>query len=95
MDTGVIPDSFMPAIESLAGVLYHLQKEETGLDWTFFSPAGNIVQGEKKGTYRLGKDELIVNDKGESVISVEDYAVAMLNEVENPQHHKERFTIGY
>jgi hypothetical protein len=95
MDTGVIPDSFMPAIESLAGVLYHLQKEEAELDWAFFSPAGNIVPGEKKGTYRLGKDELVVNDKGESSISVEDYADAMLNEVEKPQHHMERFTIGY
>ena len=95
MVTGVIPDSIKPAIESLAGVLYHLQKEENELDWAYFSPAGNIVPGEKKGNYRLGNDELIVNDKGESTISVEDYADAMLNEVEKPQHHMERFTIGY
>ena len=95
MDTGVIPEAFMPAIESLAGVLYQLQKEETDLDWAYFSPAGNIAPGEKTGSYRLGKDELIVNDQGESRISVEDYADAMLNEVEKPQHHKERFTIGY
>jgi putative NADH-flavin reductase len=95
MDTGVIPEAFMPAIESLAGVLYHLQKEETDLDWAYFSHAGNIAPGEKTGSYRLGKDQLIVNDKGESSISVEDYADAMLNEIEKPQHHKERFTIGY
>jgi putative NADH-flavin reductase len=95
MDTGAIPESFKPAIESLAGVLYHLQKEENELDWAFFSPAGNIAPGEKTGKYRLGKDELIVNEKGESNISVEDYAQAMLNEVEKPQHHRERFTIGY
>ena len=95
MDTDAIPESFMPAVKSLAEVLYSLQKNEHELDWVFFSPAANIAPGEKKGVYRLGKDNMIVNDKGESNISVEDYAAAMLNEVENPQHHKERFTIGY
>jgi putative NADH-flavin reductase len=95
MDTGVFPASFMPAIKSLAEVLFGLQRDEQKLDWAFFSPAGDISPGEKTGIYRLGKDDLITNDKGESHISVEDYAVAMLNEVENPQHHRERFTIGY
>ena len=95
MDTGVIPESYLPAVESLAGVLYDLQKEEKELDWAYFSPAGNIAPGEKKGAFRLGKDHLIVDEKGESNISVEDYAVAMLDEVEKPQHHMERFTIGY
>jgi len=95
MDTGVIPESFMPAIKSLAEVLYSLQKEEKELNWAYFSPAGNIAPGGKKGKYRMGKDELIVNENGESSISVEDFADAMLNEVENPQHHNERFTIGY
>ena len=95
MDTGVIPESFMPAIKSLAEVLYSLQKEEKELNWAYFSPAGNIAPGEKKGKYRMGKDELIVNENGESSISVEDFADAMLNEVEKPQHHNERFTIGY
>jgi putative NADH-flavin reductase len=74
-------------------VLYHLQKEENEPD-SFFFTIGNIVPVENKGTSRLGKDELIVNDKGESSITVEDYADAMLNEVEKPHHHKERFTIG-
>ena len=95
IDTGVLPDAFVPAIQALAEVLYDLQKNEIELDWAFFSPAGNIAPGEKKGTYRLGKDELIVDIHGESNISVEDYAVAMINEVENPHHHRERFTIGY
>ena len=95
MDTGVIPESYLPAVKSLAGVLYDLQKDEKELDWAYFSPAGNIAPGEKKGAFRLGKDNLIVDEKGESNISVEDYAVAMLDEVENPQHHMERFTIGY
>ena len=95
MDTGVIPDSYLPAVKSLADVFYGLQKDEKNLDWVFFSPAGNIAPGEKTGTFRLGKDHLIVDEKGESNISVEDYAVAMLDEVEKPQYHRERFTIGY
>jgi putative NADH-flavin reductase len=95
IDTGVLPDAFVPAVQALAEVLYDLQKNEQELDWAYFSPAGNIAPGEKKGTYRLGKDNLIVDSNGESNISVEDYATAMINEVENPQHHRERFTIGY
>lgn len=95
MDTGMIPESFIPAVESLAGVLYNLQKDEKELDWAFFSPAGVFAPGERTGKFRLGKDNLIVNDKGESTISVADYAVAMLDEVEKPQHHRERFTVGY
>jgi putative NADH-flavin reductase len=43
----------------------------------------------------LGKDDLIVNSNGESKISVQDYAVAMIDELEKPAHHRERFTIGY
>jgi len=79
----------------LAGVLYDLQKNEKELDWAYFSPAGNIAPGERTGKFRLGKDQLIVDEEGKSNISVEDYAVAMLDEVESPVHHRERFTIGY
>lgn len=95
MDTGAIPELFMPAIEALAGVLYELQKDEKELDWVFFSPAGNIAPGERTGKFRLGKDNLIVGENGESHISVEDYALAMLDEVDSPAHHRVRFTIGY
>jgi len=95
MDTGAIPESFMPGVTALAEVLYRLQKDEHQLDWVFFSPARTIEPGEKKGVYRLGKDDLIVHETGTSSISVEDYSVAMLNEAEFPQHHMERFTIGY
>jgi putative NADH-flavin reductase len=49
----------------------------------------------RTGKFRLGKNDLIVNEKGESKISVQDYAVAMIDELENPAHHRERFTIGY
>jgi len=95
MDTGVIPESYLPAVESLANVLYELQKNEKELDWAYFSPAGNIEPGERTGKFRLGKDQLIVDKDGKSNISVEDYAVAMLDEIDSPAHHRERFTIGY
>ena len=76
-------------------MLYDLQKNEKELDWAYFSPAGNIEPGERTGKFRLGKDQLMVDKDGKSNISVEDYAVAMLDEVDSPVHHRERFTIGY
>ena len=62
----------------------------------FFSPAGAFDEnGERTGKFRLGKDDLIVDAEGNSHISVQDYAVAMVDELEQKNHHKERFTIGY
>ncbi|SEM38192.1 hypothetical protein SAMN05216436_10437 [bacterium A37T11] len=95
LDTGVIPEAILPGVKSLAKVYYDYLKPETDLDWVFFSPAGDLHPGEKTGTYRLGKDDLIVDATGKSHISVGDYAAALLDEAEKPQHHKERFTIGY
>ena len=57
--------------------------------------AGTLEPGKRTGKFRLGKDDLIVDENGNSHISVEDYAVAMVDELENPKHHYERFTIGY
>jgi putative NADH-flavin reductase len=68
---------------------------EKAIDWIFFSPAGKFVTGQRTGKFRLGKDDLIVDKDGNSSISVEDYAVAMVAELENPKHHRERFTVGY
>lgn len=95
MDTGVIPKSYLPAVEALANVYYGLKENESDLNWSFFSPAGNITPGIRTCEFRLGKDYMIVGENGESNISVQDYAVAMINEVENPQHINQRFTIGY
>jgi putative NADH-flavin reductase len=68
---------------------------KSDLDWTFFSPANMIAPGERTGKYRLGTDQLITNEKGESRISAEDYAVALIDELEKPQFVRRRFTIGY
>lgn len=68
---------------------------ETELDWVFLSPAAMLAPGERTGRYRVGKDDLLTDDAGESRISLEDYAVAMLDEAEQPKHHRERFTVAY
>ncbi|TPN84957.1 NAD(P)-dependent oxidoreductase [Mesorhizobium sp. CU2] len=64
------------------------------LDWTFLSPSALFVAGERTSMYRLGKDTLLTNDKGSS-ISFEDYAIVMADEIENPKHVRQRFTVGY
>jgi putative NADH-flavin reductase len=65
------------------------------LDWTYLSPAALITPGERTGKFRLGGDQLVADAKGESRISAEDYAVAMLDELEQPRHIRKRFTLGY
>jgi uncharacterized protein len=95
MDSGVMPEAYLPAVKALANVYLVDLTAEKKVDWVFFSPAGTIMPGLRTGKFRLGKDDLIVNDKSESKISVEDYAVAMIDELEKPAHHRERFTIGY
>lgn len=95
VDSGAIPDEIMGGVKSLGEFYLNTLTNEKEIDWVFFSPADTIEPGERTGNYRLGKDDLIVNDKGESKISVQDYAKAMIDELENPQHHQQRFTIGY
>jgi uncharacterized protein len=69
-------------------------KSVTDLEWTFLSPSAMFVPGERTGRFRLGKDDLLSNTEGSS-ISFEDYAIAMADEIENPKHIRQRFTIGY
>jgi putative NADH-flavin reductase len=63
--------------------------------WTFLSPSANIVPGERTGKFRLGTEQLLVDAQGRSAISMEDFAVAMLDEIEKPQFVNKRFTAGY
>jgi uncharacterized protein len=65
------------------------------LDWTFFSPAAFIAPGERTGSYQIGTDQLVTNTQGESKISAEDYAVALIDEVEQPHFIRRRFTAAY
>ena len=68
---------------------------EGRLDWTFVSPAAMLAPGERTGNYRVGGSQLLTDSDGESRISLEDYAVAMLDEIERPQHHRNRFSVAY
>ena len=95
VDSGVIPDAIMGGVRSLGEFYLNTLMNEKKIDWIFFSPAGTLEPGKRTGKFRLGKDDLIVDENGNSHISVEDYAVAMVDELENPKHHYERFTIGY
>ncbi|AMM94744.1 hypothetical protein UP17_21590 [Peribacillus simplex] len=66
----------------------------TGIQWTFISPSAFFdPQGNRTGEYKLGKDNLLVNSKGESYVSYADFALAVLDEIENPQHNNQRFTV--
>lgn len=69
-------------------------KQEKQLDWTFLSPSAEFVPGERTGKFRIGKDNLLSNEEG-SRISFEDYAIALVDEIEKPQHSRQRFTVGY
>lgn len=95
VDSGAIPAEIMGGVKSLGEFYLNTLINEKEIDWVFFSPAGSLEPGVRTGNYRLGKDDLITNDAGESRISVQDYAKAMIDELETPVHHQERFTIGY
>lgn len=73
----------------------NLLRQDTELNWTLLSPSAYIFPGERTGRFRLGLDQLLTDEKGESRISVQDYAVAMLDELDKPAHPKQRFTVGY
>jgi putative NADH-flavin reductase len=81
--------------EAAAGSAFlDLLRTETALDWTFLSPSAMFVPGERSEKFRLGGDQLLSSDSGSS-ISFEDYAIAMVDEIEKPAHSRRRFTVGY
>jgi len=69
--------------------------EAKGLDWTYLSPAAEIAPGNRTGKYRTTADKLLVDEKGKSFITFEDYAVAVLDELERPSHVGKRFGVAY
>ena len=98
VDTGTLPEAWLPGVKSLGEFYLNTLTQEKEIDWVFFSPAGNLGNmgpGVRTGKYRLGKDDMLFDEKGESFISVEDYAVAMIDELEQENHHYERFTAAY
>lgn len=82
--------------EATAGAEFlGLLRDEVELNWTFLSPAALIVPGERTGTFRLGGDTLLTDAAGTSTVSYEDYAVALVDELESPAHPRARFSVAY
>lgn len=92
MDVPGFPDFIYPTAMNQGKNLEDLKKE-TSIHWTFLSPSATFAIGKRTGSYASGKDQLLVNSKGESYVSYEDYAVAVLDEIEKPKHQNERFTV--
>lgn len=93
IDTPNFPEAVKP--ESSAGqVFLNKLKSENTLEWTFLSPSALFFEGKRTGEFRLGKDQLLTNENGSS-ISFEDFAVALVDEIETPTHIRQRFTVGY
>lgn len=95
LDSGEVPEHLLPGIKGLAAVYTNYLLPEKELDWVFFSPAANLEPGERTGRFRLGKDDLVVDKDGDSRISVADFAVALIDELEQGTHHREGMTVGY
>jgi putative NADH-flavin reductase len=93
LDQPDFPDAYKPEASAGAAFLEALRGADD-LEWTYLSPSAVFVPGERTGKFRLGTDELLVSDHG-STISFEDYAVALVDEIERPAHVRRRFTVGY
>ena len=91
--SGHLPAAWVPIATSHDKALKLLQS--SGINWTYFSPAAYFEPGERTGKFRLWTNELISDAKGESRISMEDYAIALVDELEKPAHERARFSIGY
>jgi putative NADH-flavin reductase len=94
VDTPGFPAAYKP--EALAGRAFlNTLRDERQLNWTFLSPSALFEPGERTGTFRLGGDQLLADAAGASRITMEDYAIALVDEIESPKHARQRFTVGY
>ena len=97
VDTPDFPKEIFPGASAARDYL-NILKEEKELDWAFFSPAFEMHQGittGRTGKYRLGLENPVVDENQRSILSGEDLAVVIADEVENPKHHQVRFTAAY
>ncbi|MBT0728744.1 NAD(P)-dependent oxidoreductase [Rosenbergiella nectarea] len=93
IDQPDFPEAYRQEARAGLDFLNRLREEKT-LDWTFISPSALFEAGERTGNFRLGRDTLLSNEQG-SRISYEDYAIALVDEIEHPAHSRQRFTVGY
>ncbi len=94
IDTADFPAEYKEGAEGARQVL-DLLRDEQALEWTFLSPAALLVPGPRTGKFRLGNDELLMNGDEPGSVSVADLAVALIDEAEQPQHVRQRFTLAY
>lgn len=95
VDSPAFPAEWKAGALAAREALNRLRADQSGLDWTFLSPAIHLEPGQRTGVFRLGAEHPVMDAQGESRISVEDLAVAIVNELEAPQHRRARFTLGY
>lgn len=95
VDSPAFPADWKQGALAAREALNRLRADDSGLDWTFLSPAIHLEPGQRTGVFRLGGEHPVADAQGESRISVEDLAVAIVNELEAPQHRRARFTLGY
>ncbi len=92
-ETPDFPNSYKPIASAMAKALREL-RERNDVKWTYISPAGDFrPDGERTGQYLVGGEELILNEKGESIISYADYAIAMIDEATKGNHIKQRIGV--
>ena len=94
IDDNKFPKAIYNGAKAASDLLDILYAEEDSLDWTMISPAINLIDGKRTNTFKLGKDSPVFNSENESVISVQDLAAAAINELEKPEHIRDRFTLG-
>ena len=97
IDSG-FPEEFKAEALEAIGILEDLQADTSGKDWFFVHPAGSFGAwnpGERTGVYRTGGDVIVTDEAGESFISGPDFGIAFVDEIEDPQHSRQRFTVGY
>lgn len=92
-ETPDFPEMFKPLASAMAEALSDL-RERDDVRWTYISPAGDLqAEGERTGEYILAGEELTLNDRGESIISYADYAIAMVDEIESGDHIQQRISV--
>jgi putative NADH-flavin reductase len=95
VDGPQFPAEWKPEALAQAEALAVIRGAGPGMEWTYVSPAAVIAPGERTGKFRIGGDQLLTDEKGESRISVEDYAIAFVDELEQAAHPRQRITVAY
>jgi uncharacterized protein len=95
MSVPEFPEEYKAEAEAQSGALDVFRNSNSQLNWTFVSPAAEIFPGENKGEYRIGGDQLLVDEAGKSRISVSDYVRAMIDELEAGKYPSQRIAVAY